>query len=185
MGNIQAMERRIDQIVTELEELHNDPNSQKPISESTLHALQKVIDELSSKNLSISSSLIPSLTSALQWNLNRPSGPPSSKKKKGRGGRGRTRVRVSKFPDSLFEGHCSHPDRDSTEILMCLSSSIIMSKSQARIFGLAFVVLRSRAELRALAVKSILEIVKALEHKDQIDFVDYVVNKTQGREAPT
>ncbi|GKA61957.1 condensin-2 complex subunit D3 [Tanacetum coccineum] len=38
-----------------------------------------------------------------------------------------------------------------------------------------------RAELRALAVESILEIVKALEHKDQIDFVDYVVNMTRGK----
>nr|GEU54866.1 condensin-2 complex subunit D3 [Tanacetum cinerariifolium] len=76
------MERRIDQIVTELEEHHNDPDSQKPISESTLHALQKVLDytidkddpieienlsdELSSKNLSLSTSLIPSLTSAME-----------------------------------------------------------------------------------------------------------------------
>ncbi|GJY64224.1 hypothetical protein Tco_0465684 [Tanacetum coccineum] len=64
------MESRIDQIVLELEQHHNDPDSQKPISESTLHALQKVIDytidELSSKNLSISSSIIPSLTSAME-----------------------------------------------------------------------------------------------------------------------
>ncbi|GKE28423.1 condensin-2 complex subunit D3 [Tanacetum coccineum] len=94
-----------------------------------------------------------------------------------------------------------------SEILseLCLSSSIIMSKSQARIFGPAFVVHKmamdsdeirkcllnfskylvckapERAELRALAVESILEIVKALEHKDQIDFVDYVVNMTRGK----
>ncbi|GKF26253.1 hypothetical protein Tco_0082147, partial [Tanacetum coccineum] len=57
-------------IVTKLEQHHKDPDSQKPISESTLHALQKVIDytidELSSKNLSISSSIIPSLTSAME-----------------------------------------------------------------------------------------------------------------------
>ncbi|GJW08963.1 condensin-2 complex subunit D3 [Tanacetum coccineum] len=340
------MERRIDQIVTELEEHHNDPDSQRPISESTLHALQKVLDytidkddpieienlsdELSSKNLSLSTSLIPSLTSAMgsggpQHSLlaskvylsflltpnsnvlslftpmaflsllrtircafkNRSSGPPSGnagKKKRGGGGRGKNKgksvevgddeveasqathefdvrtifpvlerlhlvlglVHLDRFPDSLkaivqtvteipvmaldscgnssnYNKLCSfcseilsellkseHGDKIITaaEILRCLSSSIIMSKSQARIFGLAFVVDKmasmakdsdeirkcllnfpkylvckapERAELRALAVESILEIVKALEHKDQTDFVDYVVNMTRGK----
>ncbi|KAJ9537063.1 LOW QUALITY PROTEIN: hypothetical protein OSB04_029796 [Centaurea solstitialis] len=103
-----------------------------------------------------------------------------------------------------------HGDKAITaaEVLKSLSSSIILLKSQARTFGLAFVVNRmaimakdsdeirkamvnlsrylvgkapERAEPRALAVESILEIVRALEHKDQIDFADYVVKMTCGK----
>lgn len=103
-----------------------------------------------------------------------------------------------------------HGDKAITaaEVLKSLSSSIILLKSQARTFGLAFVVNRmavmakdsdeirkamvnlskylvgkapERAEPRALAVESILEIVRALEYKDQIDFADYVVKMTCGK----
>nr|XP_043617734.1 condensin-2 complex subunit D3 isoform X2 [Erigeron canadensis] len=103
-----------------------------------------------------------------------------------------------------------HGDKAVTaaEVLKSLSSSIITSKSQARMFGLSFVVNKmavmakdsdeirksmvnlpkywvgkapERAELRALAVESILEIVKTLEYNDQIEFADYVVRMTQGK----
>ncbi|XP_076925854.1 condensin-2 complex subunit CAP-D3-like [Bidens hawaiensis] len=93
------------------------------------------------------------------------------------------------------------------EVLKSLSLPIIASKSPARTFGLTYVGKMSvmakdsdevrkcvvnfpkyligkapeRAELRALAVESILEVVKALEYEDQIGFSDYVVKMTQGK----
>nr|GEY47029.1 condensin-2 complex subunit D3 [Tanacetum cinerariifolium] len=61
---------------------------------------------------------------------NRPLGPPSGKKKRGGGGRGK-----NKGESVQVEAN----QEFTSEILRCLSSSIIVSKSQARIFGLAFV----------------------------------------------
>ncbi|GJX66495.1 hypothetical protein Tco_0300838 [Tanacetum coccineum] len=164
---------------------------------------------------------------------NRPSGPPSGKKKKGGGGRGRTRVKVSKWVMMRWKQVKSlhvlerlhlvlglvHLDRFLIVCLkaivhtvtdipvmaldscgnswnynkLCSLCSEILSELLKYKHGDKIInycsrdvkLLRSRAELRALAVESILEIVKALEHKDQIDFVDYVVNMTRGREAPT
>ncbi|GJY72435.1 CDT1-like protein a, chloroplastic isoform X1 [Tanacetum coccineum] len=184
------MERRIDQIVTELEQHHKDPDSQKPISESTLHALQKVIDytieELSSKILSISLSIIPSLTSAME------SGGPQHSLLA-------SKVYLSFLltPNSnvisLFTPHgllrtirYAFKNRPSGRPSAFVVHKMAMDSDEIRKSLLNFskyLVCKApeRAELRALAVESILEIVKALEHKDQIDFVDYVVNMTRGK----
>ncbi|XP_073125886.1 condensin-2 complex subunit CAP-D3 [Henckelia pumila] len=94
------------------------------------------------------------------------------------------------------------------EVLKGLSSLILLHKSQIRSFGLGFVVNRmvglgdsssdikkavvnlpkylvqkapERAEPRALAVESIIEIVKALDFEDQVGFADYVVKMSQGK----
>ncbi|XP_024978621.1 condensin-2 complex subunit D3 [Cynara cardunculus var. scolymus] len=337
------MEEAISQIVTELEAHRDDPHSQRPVSESTLLALQTLLDytidkddpieienlseQLSSKNLSLSSSLLHPLTSAMDSKVphhsllaskvylsllltpnfhvlslftpmaflsllrtvrcsfkNSQSGPASghfSRKKRGGGSRGRSKnkgnsveagesdreaikfdiralfpvlerlhlvlglIHLDRFPDSLKAlvqtmaeipvlalescGNSSNYNRlcnlcsdilsellksehgekaiTAAEILKSLSS-IILLKSQARTFGLAFVVNRMAvmakdldeirkamvnlskylvgkapegAEPRALAVQSILEIVRALEYKDQIDFADYVVKMTCGK----
>ncbi|KAI3691568.1 hypothetical protein L6452_31364 [Arctium lappa] len=335
------MEEAIYLIVTELEAHRDNPHSQRPISESTLLALQTLLDytidkddpieienlseQLSSKNLSLSSSLLHPLTSTMDSNhsllaskvylsllltpnfpvlslftpmaflsllrtlrcsfKNSQSGPSSAnlgRKKRGGGSGGRSKnkgnsvevgeterearefdirdlfpvlerlhlvlglIHLDRFPDSLkalvqtmaeipvmaleFCGNSSnynrlcnlcsdilsellkseHGDKAITaaEVLKSLSSSIILLKSQARTFGLAFVVnimavmardsdeirkamvnlskylvgkAPERAEPRALAVESILEIVKALEYKEQIDFADYVVKMTCGK----
>ncbi|KAL4565790.1 hypothetical protein LXL04_029896 [Taraxacum kok-saghyz] len=340
------MEEAIYQIVTELEAHHNDSHSHTPITESTLLALQTLLDytldkddpieienlsdELSSKNLSLASSLLHPLTSSMESGIphrsllaskvylsllltpnfpvlslftpmaflsllrtvrrsfkNPQSGPPSGNQgKKKRGGRGGGRskntsknveeegeeerepvrefdvralfpvlerlhlvlglIHLGRFPDSLkglvqtvaeipvtaldtcgnsanYTKLCNlcsqilsellkseHGDKSITaaEVLKSLSSSIIFSKSQARTFSLAFVVNKmalmakdsdeirkamvnlpkylvskapEKSEPRALAVESILDIVKALEHKDQIDFADYVVKMTNGK----
>ena len=94
------------------------------------------------------------------------------------------------------------------EVLKSLSQLILRPKSPARIFGLAFVTNRmmgvakssdgvkkavvnlprylvqkvpEKSELRALAVESIMEIVKVMEFNDQIGFVEYVLKMTQGK----
>ncbi|GJU14167.1 condensin-2 complex subunit D3 [Tanacetum coccineum] len=203
------MERRIDQIVTELEEHHNDSDSQKPISESTFHAcpaLQKVldytIDELSSKNLSISSSLIPSITSAMESGgpqntlSSLPRFTPNSnvlslftphgvallrivhrRKNKGKS----VEVGDDEILSDLLKSEHGDNFITAAEILRCLSSSIIMSKSQARIFGLAFVYLLckapERAELRALAVESILEIETSIQEECENLFLELVLDR--------
>ncbi|KAI3777801.1 hypothetical protein L1987_47604 [Smallanthus sonchifolius] len=103
-----------------------------------------------------------------------------------------------------------HGDKGVTaaEVLKSLCSLIILSKSQARTFGLSYVVSKmsvmakdsdeirkslvnfpkyligkapERVELRALAVESILEVVGSLEYEDQIEFSDYVVKMTRGK----
>ncbi|KAK1422460.1 hypothetical protein QVD17_25595 [Tagetes erecta] len=103
-----------------------------------------------------------------------------------------------------------HGDKGVTagEVLKSVSCLIVASKSQARTFGLEYVVGKmsvmakesdeirkslvnfpkyligkapERAELRALAVESILEVVGALEYEDQIEFSDYVVKMTRGK----
>ncbi|KAI3689478.1 hypothetical protein L2E82_47436 [Cichorium intybus] len=339
------MEEAIYQIATELESQRNDSHSHNPISESTLLALQTLLDytldkddptemenlsdELSSKNLSLASSLLQPLTSAMDSGghhsllaskvylsllltpnfpvlslftpmaflsllrtirrsfKNPQSGPPSGnpvKKKRGGRGGGRSKntsknveeegeeeretvrqfdvrdlfpvlerlhlvlglIHLGRFPDSLKAlvqtvaeipvtalescGNSSnytklchlcsqilsellkseHGDRSITaaEVLKSLSSLIILPKSQARTFGLTFVVNKmavmskdsdeirkamvnlpkylvskapEKSEPRALAVESILEIVKSLEYKDQMDFADYVVRMTNSK----
>ncbi|KAI8566056.1 hypothetical protein RHMOL_Rhmol02G0009600 [Rhododendron molle] len=94
------------------------------------------------------------------------------------------------------------------EVLKSLSMSILLFKSQARAFGVGFVVKRvmgmakdsgeikkaivnlpkylvhkapEKAEGRASAVEAIMEIVRAMEYEDQIGFVEYVVKMTQGK----
>ncbi|XP_073306940.1 condensin-2 complex subunit CAP-D3 [Primulina huaijiensis] len=94
------------------------------------------------------------------------------------------------------------------EVLKELSSLILLHKSEIRSFGLGFVVNRmvelgesssdikkavanlpkylaqkapEKAEPRALAVESIIEIVKALDFEDQVGFADYVVKMSQGK----
>ncbi|KZV42140.1 hypothetical protein F511_28816 [Dorcoceras hygrometricum] len=94
------------------------------------------------------------------------------------------------------------------EVLKGLSPLILLHKSEIRDFGLGFVVncmmgmgesssdiknavvnlpkylvqkAPERAEPRALAVESIIEIVKALHFEDQVGFTDYVVRMSQGK----
>ncbi|KAE8736046.1 ubiquitin-like-specific protease ESD4-like [Hibiscus syriacus] len=94
------------------------------------------------------------------------------------------------------------------EVLKALSPLILMVKSQARSFALVFVTQRmmelgnesdgvkkavvnfprylvqkapEKAELRALAVDSIMEVVKVMDFEDQIGYVDYVLKMTHGK----
>ncbi|XAR57077.1 hypothetical protein NMG60_11025093 [Bertholletia excelsa] len=94
------------------------------------------------------------------------------------------------------------------ELLKTLAPAIFLHRSQARTFAIGFVVNQmmgfakecievkkavlnlpkylvqkapERSEPRALAVESIMEIVKAMEYEDQIGFVDYVVKMSQGK----
>ncbi|CAI9765857.1 unnamed protein product [Fraxinus pennsylvanica] len=93
------------------------------------------------------------------------------------------------------------------EVLKALTPLIFLTKSQARSFGLGFVVNRmvgmgrnsgeirkavlnlpkhmvrkapEKAEPRGLAVESIMEVVKVLDFEDQVEFADYVVKMSQG-----
>ncbi|KAK9671730.1 hypothetical protein RND81_12G051000 [Saponaria officinalis] len=103
-----------------------------------------------------------------------------------------------------------HGDQEmsAAEVLKCLSPLILSGKSQARTFGLLFVknemidlandsdfVKRAavnlprylaqkapeKSDARALAVESIMEIVKVMEFNDQVGFVNYVVKMSQGK----
>lgn len=94
------------------------------------------------------------------------------------------------------------------EMLKALRPLILLSKSQVRCFGLGFVVNRmvemseysdeikkavanmpkfllqrapEKAEPRAAAVESIMEIVKTLDCDRQVEFADYVVKMSQGK----
>ncbi|TYJ15397.1 hypothetical protein E1A91_A10G181200v1 [Gossypium mustelinum] len=94
------------------------------------------------------------------------------------------------------------------EVLKALSPLILMVKSQARSFALGFVTKRmtelgnesdgvkkavvnfprylaqkapEKAEPRALAVDSIMEVVKVMDFEDQIGYMDYVLKMTQGK----
>lgn len=95
-----------------------------------------------------------------------------------------------------------------TEVLKCLGPSILFLKSQARMFALGFVIGKmigmgkysveiktalanflkylvnkapEKAEPRAAAVESIIEIVKALEFDEQVGFVDHLVQMSRGK----
>ncbi|XP_027119793.1 condensin-2 complex subunit CAP-D3 [Coffea arabica] len=103
-----------------------------------------------------------------------------------------------------------HADQtvSAAEVLKCLTPLMFLPKSQARSFGLQFVVNRmmrlanhssqikkavvnlpkylvhkapEKAEPRALAVESIMEIVKVLAFEDQVEFTHYVVKMSQGK----
>ncbi|GAB4851296.1 hypothetical protein Ancab_030592 [Ancistrocladus abbreviatus] len=103
-----------------------------------------------------------------------------------------------------------HGDEATTaaEVLRLLSPLILLAKSQARIFAIGFVTQQmmgmsknsdainkamvnlprylsqmapEKSEARASAVESIMEIVKAINFKDQIGYVDYVVKMAQGK----
>ncbi|GER52181.1 condensation complex subunit 1 domain-containing protein [Striga asiatica] len=94
------------------------------------------------------------------------------------------------------------------EVLKALAPLILSSKTQVRSFALCFVVIKmikmgensdgikkavanmpkylvtkspERAEPRALAVESIIEIVKALDSEHQVKFADYLVKMSQGK----
>ncbi|XWS53609.1 hypothetical protein CRYUN_Cryun10bG0015700 [Craigia yunnanensis] len=94
------------------------------------------------------------------------------------------------------------------EVLKALSPLILMVKSQARSFALGFVTKTmmdsgnesdgvkkavvnfprylaqkapEKAEPRALAVDSIMEVVKVMEFEDQIGYIEYVLKMTQGK----
>ncbi|GMH08305.1 hypothetical protein Nepgr_010145 [Nepenthes gracilis] len=94
------------------------------------------------------------------------------------------------------------------EVLKFLSPLILMLNSQARTFALGFVIHRmmvmkknsdainkavvnlpryllqkapEKSEARALAVQSIMEIVKAMHFEDQVGFLDYVLKMAQGK----
>ncbi|KAG2398440.1 hypothetical protein LR48_Vigan468s009100 [Vigna angularis] len=96
------------------------------------------------------------------------------------------------------------PSNSAAEVLKSLCPLVLMAKSQARSFALEFVTslgdrcdgvkkalvnfprylvkkAPERAEPRALAVDSIIEVVRAVEVEDQIAFVKYVVQMTQGK----
>ncbi|XVF28306.1 hypothetical protein REPUB_Repub15cG0018500 [Reevesia pubescens] len=94
------------------------------------------------------------------------------------------------------------------EVLKALSPLILMVKSQARSFALGFVTKKmmelgnksdgvkkavanfprylaqkapEKAEPRALAVDSIMEVVKVMDFEDQIGYIEYVLKMTQGK----
>lgn len=100
------------------------------------------------------------------------------------------------------------PSNTAAEVLKSLSSLILMTKSQARTFALDFVTTQmmritkdyegvekaminfprflaqrapEKSEPRALAVESIMEIVRVMRFEDQIGFVKYVVQMAQGK----
>lgn len=100
------------------------------------------------------------------------------------------------------------PTDTATEVLKSLSSLILLPKSQARTFALGFVTNQimsitkdhdgvkkaminfprflvqkapEKSEPRALAVESIMEIVRVMAFDDQIGFVKYVVQMAQGK----
>ncbi|CAH9108994.1 unnamed protein product [Cuscuta europaea] len=100
------------------------------------------------------------------------------------------------------------PRVSSAELLKSLTPLILLVKSQAKTFALEFIVIRmvsmakgspiikeavvnlpkylvhkspEKAEPRASAVASILQIVKVLDFEDQIAFADFVVKMSQGK----
>ncbi|KAK7329447.1 hypothetical protein VNO77_23616 [Canavalia gladiata] len=96
------------------------------------------------------------------------------------------------------------PSNTAAEVLKLLSSLVLMPKSQARTFALGFVTSLSRecdgvkkalvnfpryltkkapekSEPRALAVDSIMEVVRVMALEDQIAFVKYVLLMAQGK----
>ncbi|KAI3469376.1 hypothetical protein Pfo_026039 [Paulownia fortunei] len=109
--------------------------------------------------------------------------------------------------EALKAKHGNQGD-SAAEVLKALAPLILLSKSQVRSFSLGFVVNRmagmgessvdikkavanmtkylvqkspEKAEPRALAVDSIMEIVKALDFEHQVGFADYVVKMSQGK----
>ena len=100
------------------------------------------------------------------------------------------------------------PSSTASEVLKSLASLVLLPKSQARTFAISFVTNQmmnvarenegvkkavvnfprylahrapEKAEPRALAVESIMEIVRVMEFGDQIAFVKYVLSMSQGK----
>ncbi|XP_048133845.1 condensin-2 complex subunit D3 isoform X2 [Rhodamnia argentea] len=96
------------------------------------------------------------------------------------------------------------------EVLKFLSPSILLAKSEVRMFALSFVIncmvdagkecegvkkaivnlpkylvqkAPEKSELRASAVESIMQIFRALQYSDQVNFVEYVVKMTEGKSS--
>ncbi|KAA8527448.1 hypothetical protein F0562_034837 [Nyssa sinensis] len=115
---------------------------------------------------------------------------------------------VSRILNELLRSEHGDQAITAAEVLKSLSPTILLLKSQARTFALGFVVNKmisaakdsdaikkaivnlpkylvqkapERSEPRALAVESIMEIVRAMEFQDQIAFADYVVKMSQGK----
>ncbi|RDX62737.1 Condensin-2 complex subunit D3, partial [Mucuna pruriens] len=110
----------------------------------------------------------------------------------------------SRVLSEVLKPEHGEPSNTAAEVLKSLFSLVLMPKSQARTFALGFVtslggqcdgVKRAlvnfprylakkapeKAEPRALAVDSIMEVVRVMEVEDQIAFVKYVVQMAQGK----
>ncbi|KAH1209126.1 Condensin-2 complex subunit D3 [Glycine max] len=104
----------------------------------------------------------------------------------------------------VLKSEHGEPSNTAAEVLKSLCSLVLMAKSLARTFAIGFVTGLSnqcdgvkkalvnfprylakkapeKAEPRALAVDSIMEVVKVMEFDDQIAFVKYVVQMAQGK----
>ncbi|CAJ1963390.1 unnamed protein product [Sphenostylis stenocarpa] len=110
----------------------------------------------------------------------------------------------SRLLREILKPEHGEPSNTAAEVLKSLSSLVLMAKSQARTFALGFVTslvdqcdgvkkalvnfprylvkkAPEKAEPRALAVDSIMEVVRVLGVEDQIAFVKYVVQMAQGK----
>ncbi|KAL2997473.1 hypothetical protein AAZX31_09G043500 [Glycine max] len=106
----------------------------------------------------------------------------------------------------VLKSEHGEPSNTAAEVLKSLCSLVLMAKSQARTFALGFVTslgnqcddvkkalvnfprylakkAPEKAEPRALAVESIMEVVKVMGFDDQIAFVKYVVQMAQGKSS--
>ncbi|KAK7412933.1 hypothetical protein VNO78_04708 [Psophocarpus tetragonolobus] len=104
----------------------------------------------------------------------------------------------------VLKSEHGEPSNTAAEVLKSLCSLLLMAKSQARTFALGFVTSLSnecdgvkkalvnfprylakkspeKAEPRALAVDSIMEVVRVMQIEDQIAFVKFVVQMAQGK----
>lgn len=114
----------------------------------------------------------------------------------------------SRILGEALKGQHGNVGDNAAEVLKALRPLILLSKSQVRSFGLGFVVSKmvemsgisdeikkavsnmpkylvqrapEKAEPRASAVESIMEIVKALDYENQVEFADYVLKMSQGK----
>lgn len=114
----------------------------------------------------------------------------------------------SRILSEVLRPEHGEPADTAAEVLKSLSPLILRLKTQARMFALGFIMNQmtdlvkrpegvkkavvnlprylaqkapEKSEPRALAVESIMEIVKVMEFNDQIGFVEYVVKMTQGK----
>ncbi|KAG7996008.1 hypothetical protein I3843_01G139000 [Carya illinoinensis] len=114
----------------------------------------------------------------------------------------------SRILSEVLRPEHGEPADTAAEVLKSLSPLILRLKTQARMFALGFIMNQmtdlvkrpegvkkavvnlprylaqkapEKSEPRALAVESIMEIVKVMEFNDQIGFVAYVVKMTQGK----
>nr|KYP62448.1 Condensin-2 complex subunit D3 [Cajanus cajan] len=112
----------------------------------------------------------------------------------------------SRVLNAVLEPEHGEPSDTAAEVLKSLCSLVLMAKSQARTFALGFVTslggkrdgvkkalvnfprylavkAPEKAEPRALAVDSIMEVVRVVEDEEQIAFVKYVVQMAQGKSS--